>query len=311
MKSSDKILITGAAGLVGSALCNVLKAAGYTNIIAMGREHCDLADYAKTIDFIVNEQPDYVFHLAAKVYGIMGNMENKGKSYLDNTLINLGVVEGARQAQVKKIVCMGSGCVYPYPSPGLPLTEDMVWQGKPHDSEDSYAHSKRGMLAQLNAYAEEYGMQSAFVICGNLYGPRDKFDANWGHVIPSLISKFHAAAKNGTPVSVWGNGSAQRDFTYSEDAARALLAIMLNITGPVNLGSGNVYSIREIVETLASITHMEDKVVWDASKPNGQDYRAYDLQKLQSTGFKPTVSLRAGLEATYAWYTEHVDSARR
>jgi len=311
MNPSDKILITGGAGLVGSALQNVLAAVGYENVFAMTRKDCDLTDYAQTVSFIKNEKPDYVFHLAAQVYGIMGNMENKGKSYLYNSLINMGVVEGSRQAQVKKITCMGSGCVSPYPSPGLPLTENMVWQGAPHDSENSYAHAKRGMLAQLNAYNEAYGMDFAFVICGNLYGPHDKFDPRWGHVIPSLVAKFHAAAQRGETVTVWGNGSAQRDFTYGDDAARALLAIMKHISGPVNLGSGNVYAIREIIETLAAITHMEDKVEWDASKPNGQDYRSYDLSKLHSVGFRPEVDLKTGLQTTYDWYAAHVDSARR
>lgn len=311
MNCSDKILITGGTGLVGNALRKVLSEAGFTNVFAMGRNDCDLTDYARTVSFIKSEKPDYVFHLAAQVYGIMGNMENKGKSYLNNTLINLGVVEGARQAQVKKIVCMGSGCVYPYPSPGLPLVETMVWQGAPHDSENSYAHSKRGMLAQLDAYQEESGLDSAFVICGNLYGPHDKFDPNWGHVIPSLVAKFHAAAQKSENVVVWGNGSARRDFTYGDDAARALLAIMQHISGPVNLGSGNVYAIKEIVDTLASICHMENNVEWDATKPNGQDYRAYDLSKLQNAGFKATVSLREGLQTTYDWYVSNVSAARR
>lgn len=311
MKNNDKILITGGTGLVGNALKKVLTDAGYNNVLAMSRQDCDLTDYTQTVDFFKSQKPDYVFHLAAQVYGIMGNMENKGKSYLFNSLINMGVVEGARQAGVQKIVAMGSGCVYPYPAPGLPLTEDMVWKGEPHDSEDSYAHAKRGMLAQLNAYKEEYGMESAFVICGNLYGPYDKFDPRWGHVVPSLVAKFYEAAQTGQPVTVWGNGSARRDFTYSDDAARALLAIMQNISGPVNLGSGNVYAIREIIETLAKISGLEDRVEWDASKPNGQDYRAYDLSKLQSTGFKAQVDLQSGLQTTYDWYAAHCQSARR
>jgi GDP-L-fucose synthase len=311
MKFSDKIMITGSTGLVGNALCKILLEAGYVNVFAVNRTHCDLCDYKKTVTFIKYNKPDYIFHLAAQVYGIMGNIQNKGKSYLYNSLINMGVVEGARQARVKKIVCMGSGCVYPYPSPGLPLTESMVWQGKPHDSENSYAHAKRGMLAHLEAYSEEYGMDFAFVISGNLYGPHDKFDPDWGHVIPSLVSKFYAAARRGEAVTVWGDGSARRDFTYSEDAARALLAIMLNLSGPVNMGSGKVYSIRRIVETLAAVCSMEGRVIWDASKPNGQDYRAYDMTKLQSTGFQPRIDLRTGLTITFDWYSAHIDVARR
>jgi GDP-L-fucose synthase len=240
----------------------------------------------------------------------MGNMRHKGSSFLDNTLINTHTIEAARLAGVRKIVAMGSGCVYPYPSPGLPLTEDMVWLGPPHASEDSYAHAKRGMLAQLVAYKEQYDLPYAFVISGNLYGPNDKFDPEFGHVTPSLVRKFHEAAQAGTDVVVWGNGTARRDFMYSDDAAAALLAIMEGVEGAVNMGSGNVHSIREIVETLAALAGMSERVVWDRTMPDGQDYRAYDLSRLLATGFRPQVTLADGLRRTYEWYSAKVGHTR-
>ena len=311
MKVTDRILITGGSGLIGTALHNNLINNGFTNVIASSSTDCDLTDFNKTIAYFKEVKPDYVFHLAAAVYGIMGNMKNKGLSFYRNAQINLNVIEASRQVAVKKITCMGSGCVYPYPSPGLPLEESMIWDGKPHPSEDSYAQSKRAMLAQLNAYAESYDMDFAFAISANLYGPNDKFDTEYGHVTPSLIRKFYEAKLSGNEVLVWGNGSAKRDFMYSDDAAEALIAIMNNLSGPVNVGSGMVHSIREIVDGIADICDLEEFVRWDESKPNGQDYRSYDLGKLNSTGFKPRVTITDGLRRTYNWYSDNVVIARK
>jgi GDP-L-fucose synthase len=311
MEKTDKILITGGTGLVGTALTNVLKGQGYENILAINSKNVDLTDWNTTISFFKQEKPDYVFHLAAAVYGIMGNMQNKGSSFLLNNWINTHVIEASRLVGVKKITAMGSGCVYPYPSPGIPLKEDMVWMGKPHQSEDSYAHAKRAMLAQLNAYQESYGTEFAFVISANLYGPNDKFDKEFGHVTPALVRKFYEAKQNGTEVIVWGDGSSKRDFMYSQDAAEALTHIMAKIQGPVNLGSNMVHPIKDLVECLAEITGLQDQVRWDTSKPNGQDFRSYDLNKLFNTGFKPTVSLPEGLKNTYTWYENNAMSARK
>lgn len=311
MDKSARIIVTGGTGLVGTALTAELAQAGYENVLSLGSKDCDLLDWRAARQFFRDNPCEYVVHLAARVYGIMGNLCNKGASFLDNVLINTHVIEAARLAGAKKIVAMGSGCVYPYPSPGLPLREDMVWQGPPHPSEDSYAYAKRAMLAQLAAYREQYGLSYAYAISGNLYGPNDRFDAEFGHVTPALVRKFHEARQAGREVVVWGTGAARRDFTYSGDAARALMAILDRVEGAVNLGSGQVHSIREIVETLAEMTGLEGRVVWDRSKPDGQDYRAYDLSTLFAAGFRPRVGLADGLRSTYRWYAEHADSARK
>ncbi len=311
MNKNSKIIITGAGGLVGSNLKQFLQNEGYSSVMGLTRKDCDLTDLNETISFFKKEKPDYVFHIAGFVFGIMGNMKQQAKSYLMNTLINTHVVEACYQSEVKKVVAMGSGCVYPYPSPGLPLKEKMVWQGEPHDSEMAYAHSKRSMLAQLEAYKDSYDMDYAFVISGNLFGPNDKFDENFGHVVPSLVSKFHKAAHSESNVVVWGDGSAQRDFLYVEDVARALEVIMLKISGAVNMGSGKVICIKDIVHELAEITGTQDRIVWDSSKPNGQDYRAYNLDKLFQAGFEPKFTLKEGLEKTVRWFSENINSVRR
>jgi GDP-L-fucose synthase len=311
MNKDARIIITGSTGLIGTALVPALAQAGYTNVLALGSKDCDLMDWHATRQFFADHPCDCVIHMAALVYGMMGNIKNKGTSFLNNLLINTHTVEAARLAGAKKLVVMGSGCVYPYPPPSMPLQEDMVWSGPPHHTEDSYGHAKRAMLAQLIAYKEQYGLPWAFIMSGNFYGPNDKFDAEFGHVTPALVRKFYEAKQAGKDVVVWGTGIAKRDFTYSGDTARALIAIMENIEGAVNLASGQVHSIREVVEELARISGMEDHVVWDSTKPDGEAYRAYDSGRLFATGFRPQVSLAEGLRLTYDWYAAHADSARK
>jgi GDP-L-fucose synthase len=311
MNLNDSIVITGGGGLVGNALTALLQRKGYTNVCSLRSTDGDLTQWDAVRGLFARLAPAYVFHLAARVYGIRGNMENKGVAFRDNVLINTHVVEACRLCGVRKIVAMGSGCVYPYPSPGLPLKEDMVWQGKPHDSEDSYAHAKRAMLAQLIAYHEQYGLPFAFVISANLYGPHDKFDVEHGHVTPALVRKFFEAKQSGGRVTVWGNGTARRDFIYASDVATALIHIMQQVDGPVNMGSGHVHSIRDIVDALSDITGLAGRVDWDSSKPNGQDYREYDLSTLQRTGFRAAVPLVQGLRQTYSWYEASSNVARQ
>ena len=253
--------------------------------------------------------PGYVFHLAARVHGIGGNTRYKSDILFDNVLINTNVVEYSRRAGVKKIVAMGSGCVYPELKGQEELFEDQVWIGPPHPSEDSYAHSKRLMLAQLDAAKEQYGLSSAFVISGNLYGPHDSFNIEEGHVIPSLIAKFHTAKLNGTSVKVWGSGVAIRDFTFAEDTAHALIAILRNLEGAVNMGSGMRHPIRDIVDTLHTLTGVP--VEWDATKPDGQLVRFYNLDRLMSTGFAARVGLSEGIRSTYEWYERNWETARK
>ena len=302
MQKNDKILITGAKGLVGSALAEHLRQQGYTNLVEIGRTHCDLTDTMATRALFEQHKPTYVFHAAARVYGIMGNMKNKALSFYDNVMINTNVVDAAQRVGVKKITVMGTGAVYPYPSPGLPLQENMIFMGEPHHAENSSAHAKRARLAMLTSYQESYGLDWAYVVSCNLFGSRDKFDVEFGHVVPSLIKKFYDAKQSGAKVTVWGDGSAQRDFMYVKDTARVALDIMEKLSGPVNIGSGTVFKIKDIVDMIASISGMEGQVVWDAEKPNGQDYRAYDLSKIKSVGFSCKYTIRDGLQETWDWY---------
>jgi GDP-L-fucose synthase len=307
LNKSDKIIVTGAGGLVGSALVDHLRAEGYQNVIPLQRADCDLLDTPATFAFFEGRRPDHVFHAAARVYGIMGSMKNQGLSFYENSMINTNVVEASRRAGARKITVMGTGAVYPFPSPGLPLKEDMIFLGRPYPANAGYANAKLATLAMLEAYEESYGLKWAYIVSGNLFGPRDKFDVEFGHVVPSLIKKFYDAKKSGGTVLVWGDGSAQRDILYVKDTARVALGVMSNIDGAVNMGSGQVYRIRDVVETLTELAGMSGRIEWDPSKPNGQAYRAYDLSKIKSLGLDPVYSLRAGLEETWNWYCARND----
>ncbi|MGR3702796.1 MAG: GDP-L-fucose synthase family protein [Paracoccaceae bacterium] len=305
MDKSDPILVTGGRGLVGSAVVEHLKQLGYRDIVPIGREDCDLMDRNATEALLRSVKPRHVFHAAARVYGIVGNMKNRALSFHDNVTINTNVIHASHLSGVKKITVMGTGAVYPYPSPRLPLVEDDIFLGRPHPAEEAYAHAKRAALAMLEAYEADHGLEWAYVISCNLFGPRDKFDIHFGHVVPSLVAKFHHARETGGMVSVWGDGSAQRDFLYVNDCAEAVRRIMESGRGPINMGSGTVYRIREIVDTLARVTGMEDRIEWDPSKPNGQDYRAYELSRLNGLGFVSQYSLEEGLRETWDWFCDN------
>lgn len=311
INKGSRVLVTGGRGLVGHGLRARLNDMD-VEVFAPGSSEYDLTSTEQTRAMFDKIRPDLVFHMAARVYGIMGNMNNKGLSIYDNVMINTNVVECSRRAGVRKVVAMGSGCVYPYPPPAERLEENMMLMGPPHHSEDSYAHSKRLLYAMLEAYRYQYGMDYVFVISGNLYGPYDSFDINNGHVIPSLVHKFYTAAQKGEKIFPWGTGKAKRDFTYVSDVAEALILMMEYGSGAMNMGSGNVNAIRDLIEILADVSGIGMKSVeFDTTKPDGQEYRYYDVSKLFDLGFRPKMSLEEGIKKTYNWFSEHYDIARK
>lgn len=300
----ERILVTGAAGMVGSHVVDALRAQG-RETAATDRYDCDLRDAAATQRMFRALSPTHVFHPAACVYGIIGNMNNPGQSFLENIQINTNVIEAARIVGVEKITVMGTGCVYPYPPVKTPLSEEDIFMGRPHPSEAGYAHAKLAMLAMLEAYEQHFAW--AYVVSCNLFGPRDKFDPVNGHVIPSLIKKFCNAARTGGDVTVWGDGSAKRDFIYIKDAARAIVTIMDKGRGPINLGTNNVLSIGEIIAMISNISGVgHDRIIWDHSKPNGVDYRGYDLTKLNLLGFTRDYPIELGLQETWDWFIRRI-----
>ncbi|MGE6744213.1 NAD-dependent epimerase/dehydratase family protein [Allorhizobium pseudoryzae] len=304
----DKILVTGANGMLGRAIARSARMVG-KEVVPLTRNDVDLLDRSETRKVIDKIRPKMIFHAAAKVHGLMGNKAFPADMFNDNIRINTNVVEAAQLAGVEKFIAVGTVASYP-DGVEMPIKPESIWQGPPHTSEAAYGHAKRAMLAHLQACSIQYGLQYAYAIMTNIYGPEDRFDELHGHVIPSLVSKFHTASLSQERVEIWGTGKAKRDFIYSEDAADALLSIADNINGPVNVATGRVVSIRRVVEILQNISGVTD-VVWNSSKPDGQLLREYDIHELERAGFKPRYSLEEGLEKTYKWYAEHHSQARK
>lgn len=312
MEVNSRILITGGTGLLGSALTQKLRSAGFASCISLSSNDLDLTCYRSTVEaFCEQFRPEYVFHLAGAVYGLGGNLRDAGRIFLQNTLMNTHVAEAARRARAKKIVAMGSICAYPSPtSEPEVLREEQLFLGEPHIGERAYGQAKRAMLAQLEAYHTS-GMDYAFAISTNLYGPGDRFNLETGHVIPSLIRKFYEAQQWGGPVVVWGDGLSKRDIMHSWDAAQALILIMQTISGRVNLATGRMLSIREIATTLSNIAGFNGPVEFDASKPKGHEFPGINVDRLNAAGFRPSFTAEQGLAQAFRWYADNADEARR
>lgn len=302
------ILVTGGTGVLGSALTRLLSESG-RRFVVLRSDEVDLRSAEATKRAFRATSPTMVYHLAARVHGLGGNMRYPAEMFTDNMHINTNVIEAAQEAGVEKVVGVSTVAIYSSDAP-RPTSEGAIWSGPPHRSEQAYGHAKRAMLAQLEAFHTQYGLAYAYPIFTNIYGPDDRFDPENGHVVPSLIAKFHRAATEGGAVEVWGTGIAERDFIMARDAARALLLIGERHTGPINVATGSTSRIRDVVTTLAECSGVQD-VQWDATKPDGQLERNYDVTKLQSLGFRPEVALHDGLCETYAWYARNVPGVRR
>lgn len=302
MNRNSCIVVTGANGLAGSAIVENLRK-DHTCVIPLTRKDANLLDSDQTIRFFDQVKPEYVFHAAATVYGLQGNMDNQYKSIFENTLINTHVINAARLVGVKDFIAMGSNCVYPTP-PVLPYREVTIFDGRPDPGEAGYGHAKRHMLAMLEASEMDY----TYLVSGNLYGPRDKFDPVSGHVIPSMIHKFYEASRNEDEVvSLWGNGHATRDFLYSEDLAEIVRAVLYQCVGngAMNIGSGVLYPLQYIAKRLCGISGVDyDRVQWDITKPQGRPACYADLTKMKWLDFRCAQhEIGEGLKKTFDWYS--------
>lgn len=307
--AEDRILVTGSGGVLGTALLRELS--DQPHVTGLRRADCDLLDFNATLSFWQDLRPTVVHHLAGWVAGVQGNLNNAGRAYYENAQINLNVIEASRRVGVRKIVAAGTTAIYS-DDVTLPMREQDLWVGVPHGSEGAYGYAKRGMLVQLEAYRLQYGIDYAFMICTNLYGENDRFDERFGHVVPSLVSRFERAVREGAEtITIWGDGSPTRDFLYSGDAARAFRRAAEVGSGPFNTATGEAITIRQLVELLTRAFEYKGRVVWDTSKPSGQKRRAYDVANLRALDWAPQVPLEAGLARTAAWYKAHRDDARR
>jgi len=298
----DVYLVTGGTGMVGFALKSLLKG---SKAVFLSSNMCDLRNKVATQYLFNSVRPTHVIHLAAKVGGVKANYENLGDFYYDNIRINTNVLEASKQTKVKKLISLLSTCIYP-DKVDYPLTEEQIHNGEPHYTNFSYAYAKRMLDVQSRAYREQYGCNFITAVPNNLYGKRDNFDLENSHVIPALIRKIWEAKLNKTEVVIWGDGTPLREFTYSEDIAKALLFLLDNYDNkyPINIGNTQEHSISSLVENLCYILGYSGDIIWDTTKLSGQYRKPSNNKKFLDLGWNPNnyTSLEDGLKKTCNWF---------
>ncbi len=309
MKKSSKIFVAGHRGLVGSALVRRLKALGYTNIVTRTHQELDLLDSKKVLAFFKREKPEYVFLAAAKVGGIMANKTRPAEFIRENLVVETNVIDSAYRAGVKKLLFLGSSCIYPKFAP-QPIKEEHLMTGSLEETNHAYAIAKIAGIFMCRAYNEQYGTDFISVMPTNLYGPNDNFDPMNSHVLPALIRRFHEAKRDGNKeVVIWGTGSPKREFLHVDDLADACVFLMKKYSGSgiVNIGTGTDLSIKSLAEKIRKVVGYKGKIAWDRTKPDGTPRKLLSVKKLHKLGWKHKIGLDNGLKKTYAWYTENYD----
>jgi GDP-L-fucose synthase len=305
---STRVLVTGGAGFLGSYVVERLRQRGCTDIAVPRRIDYDLTDIRAVRRLYAESTPNVVIHLAARVGGIGINRQHPAGFLYDNLMMGVQLLDEAYRVGVEKFVAIGTVCAYPKFTP-VPFREDDLWNGYPEETNAPYGLAKKMLLVQSQAYRDEYGFNSIFLLPVNLYGPRDNFSPDSSHVIPALIKRCVEARETGShELVVWGDGSPTREFLYAEDAAEGIVlaAERYDRSDPVNLGSSSEISIRDLVEKIAGLTGFAGRLVWDTSKPNGQPRRRLDVTRAEHEfGFRSTTTFDTGLAKTIAWYEAH------
>jgi GDP-L-fucose synthase len=303
----QRIVVTGGSGFLGSYVVEKLRARGCEQIFVPRRAQYDLVQGENVRRLYDDTQPDLVIHLAAVVGGIGANRQNPGRYFYDNLMMSAQLMEEARLRGVKKFVALGTICAYPKFTP-VPFREDDLWNGYPEETNAPYGLAKKMMLVQSQAYREQYGFNSIFLLPVNLYGPRDNFDPQSSHVIPALIRKCVEAVRAGADhITCWGTGRATREFLHAADCAEGILLATerYNKSEPVNLGAGFEISIRELAEKIAALTGFQGRLEWDASKPDGQPRRCLDTTRAEREfGFRARIGFDEGLRQAIEWYQQ-------
>lgn len=304
----DKIYVAGHRGLVGSAILRKLQADGYTNLIYKTSKELDLRDRNQVEKFFEQEKPDYVFLAAAKVGGIIANNEYPADFIRDNLMIQTNVIDAAYRNGVKKLLFLGSTCIYPKFAP-QPLKEEYLLTGELEPTNEPYAIAKIAGIKMCQSYNRQYGTKYISVMPTNLYGPNDNFDLHTSHVLPALIRKFHEAKENNAPyVEVWGTGTPRREFLHSDDLADACVFLMNNYEGNeiINVGVGEDITIKELAEKIKNIVGFKGEIKFDTTKPDGTPRKLVDVSKINALGWKASISLEEGLQKVYQWFLNNV-----
>ncbi len=308
------IIVTGGAGFFGSYIVSELRKRGANKVIVPRSRQYNLVESKSVVKLLDDCKPDYIIHAAGTVGGIGANRENPGRFFYENLMMGVQLMEFSRLRGVKKFVAIGTICSYPKETK-VPFREEDLWKGYPEETNAPYGLAKKMLLVQSQAYRQQYGFNSIYLMPVNLYGPGDNFSLDSSHVIPAIIRKCVEAKDRGDrEIVCWGDGSPTREFLYVEDAAEAVVLGLLHYHGPdpVNIGTGCEISIRELTTLIAKLTNFRGKIRWDTTKPNGQPRRCVDTSKAKSFfGFQARTSLKEGLEKTIDWYLGTLPNAAK
>ena len=306
--ADKKFVVTGGAGFLGSRVVQRLRERGVESIAVPRSISCDLRREQNIGRLLAETRPDIIVHLAAVVGGIGANRQNPGKFLYDNLMMGVQLMEQARLRGVAKLVVLGTVCSYPKVTP-VPFREEHLWDGYPEETNAPYGLAKKMLLVQSQAYRQQYGFNSIFLVPVNLYGPGDNFDPQSSHVIPALIRKCFEARERGEPrIVCWGDGSPTREFLFVEDCAEAIVLATerYDESEPVNIGTGSEISIRELASIIARLVGFPGEIVWDTSQPNGQPRRRLDVSRAEEAfGFRARKDFVEGLQETVAWYRQY------
>lgn len=310
MNRDARIYVAGHTGLVGSAIRERLENQGFCNLVLRNHRELDLTRQAGVEDFFDRESPEYVFLCAAKVGGILANSTRPAEFIYENMMIAGNVIHASHAHGVKKLLNLGSSCIYPRQAP-QPLKEEYLLTGPLEPTNEAYAVAKIAAIKLCRFYHRQYGADFLSIMPSNLYGPRDNFDLKTSHVLPALIRRFHEAKEGAQPaVVLWGSGTPMREFLYAEDLAEACIHLMKNYSAQdvgefVNIGTGVDLSIRELAVMVAEITGYTGEIRWDSTKPDGMMRKVLDTSRINDLGWSAKTDLRQGIENTYAWYRIH------
>jgi len=312
MDKRSRIFVAGHRGLVGSAIVRRLRALGHTNIITRTHAECDLENQGAVFKLFLEEKPDYVFMSAAKVGGILANNTYPVDFIRSNLMVQNNVIDASHFSGVKKLLFLGSSCIYPKLAP-QPIKEEYLLTGALEPNNEWNAIAKIAGIKMCQAYHRQHGMNAISLMPTNLYGPGDNFDLNASHVLPALIRKFHDAKLNGAnSVVMWGTGTPKREFLHVDDLAAACIHLMQTYNDPeiVNIGTGEDVTIRELAEMVKATVGFEGEIVQDLTKPDGTPRKLLDVSKLHGLGWKHSIALADGVKSTYEWFLANQDSFR-
>jgi GDP-L-fucose synthase len=307
MELNSKIYVAGHKGLVGSSIVRKLESLGYSNIITLDKKFLDLRNESQVIDFFSVAKPEYVFLAAAKVGGINYNKTFPADFLLDNLKIQNNVIELSLKHDVKKLMFLGSSCIYPKTA-SQPMKEEYLLDGPLEPTNEGYAIAKIAGLKMCQMFASQYGLNAISAMPTNIYGINDNFDLERCHVIPAMIRRFHEAKLNKNDVTLFGSGTPMREFLYVDDLSDSLIYLMNNYDSPdhINIGSGIEHSVEELAGMVAEVTGFSGDIIWDTSKPDGNLRKMVDSSKLNNLGWSPSVKLEDGLKITYDWFLNNV-----